>query len=377
MTDSPSAVQTFKTLETTLHTIHHNTYTYEKALYYNMHTKFIVTCKEHGDFSITPAHHKNGKGCKACASVRAATKRRSTTKQFLEKAKLIAPMYDYSKTTYIASDIKVTVTCSVHGDFFITPNKLLSGRRCPHCKGKRIAEIATKPYQQFVAEASTIHASKYTYIPDTYVNAKTPTAIVCPEHGVFYQTPDAHINNKNGCRKCAISAIAKARKSSTEAFIKKANAVHKYLYDYSLVSYVRNSVDVTIICPVHGKFTQAPQNHLAGKGCYLCNGKQYYSLLPTILYYVKLTHPSGEVAYKVGITTKSIQTRFRTAEIAGMLIEVLYEYHFLSGKQAFYYEQEFLKKYASYKRTLTSSFLPRRAGDSELFSCDVLQTSKS
>ena len=373
MTDSPSAIAAFKTLEAELTALHRSRYTYEKALYYNMRTKFIVTCPTHGDFSITPAHHKNGKGCKACSSIRAATKRRSTTEQFLLKAHIAAPLYDYSKVNYIASDIKVTVVCPIHGEFFITPNKLLTGRRCPHCKGTRIAEQSTKPYQQFVQEATALHDGVYTYISDTYINSKTPTAIVCPTHGVFYQTPDSHLNGKHGCRKCANLLISKAQKSNTLAFTEKAAIVHNNLYDYSTVDYFNNSTDVTIICKTHGEFTQAPANHLAGKGCQLCNGAYFYSSLPTILYYVRLEHASGEVAYKVGITTKTVQDRLRSSIIDGIKLTIIAEYHFLHGKPAYEAEQAFLLKHTSSRRpTSTGRFLRNGAGDSELFTCDVL-----
>ena len=377
MTDNPGSIQTFKTLEADLKSIHHHKYTYEKALYYNMRTKFIVTCPEHGDFSITPAGHKNGKGCKACASVRAATKRRSSTEQFLAKAKLIAPTYDYSKVIYVASDIKVTIVCPTHGDFFITPNKLLSGRRCPHCKGQRIADITTKPYTQFVSEAYKLHQNKYTYIETTYINSKTSMAIVCPEHGVFYQTPDNHLNKKHGCRKCANALISAARRSNTTDFIAKANAVHNNLYDYSLTNYRTNSTNVTIVCPVHGPFKQTPANHLAGKGCSLCTCVQNYSPLPTILYYVKLVHPSGETAYKVGITAKSVQERFRSEILNGMRIFIIMQYYFLHGQQAYEYEQGILKRYTRLKRPVNTPFLHKGSGDSELFSEDILQHSKS
>ena len=377
MTNNPGAIQTFKTLESDLTCIHHNKYNYEKALYYNMHTKFIVTCPEHGDFLIAPAGHKNGKGCKECGSIRAATKRRSSTEQFLKKAKIIAPMYDYSKVKYITSDVKVTIVCSIHGDFFITPNKLLSGRRCPHCKGQRIADITTKPYVQFLAEANTLHNNKYTYVETTYVNSKTPMAIVCPEHGVFYQNPDVHLNGRHGCKKCANKLASETNRSNTLEFSNKANIIHKGFYDYSKVDYTTNSSNITIICPIHGPFEQAPANHLAGKGCKICNNFQNYSPLPTTLYYIKLIHPLGEVAYKIGITTKSIQERFRSSAIDGIQIIPIIQYDFLQGQQAYEYEQQVLERYKHLKRPVDKPFLRKGAGDSELFSENILKQALS
>jgi len=48
-------------------TIHNSKYTYHNAVYVNTHTKLIITCPEHGDFSMTPKDHLTGKqGCRLC-----------------------------------------------------------------------------------------------------------------------------------------------------------------------------------------------------------------------------------------------------------------------------------------------------------------------
>ena len=57
---------------------------------------------------------------------------------------------------------------------------------------------------------------------------------------------------------------------TTDIFIKKAKEIHGEKYDYSLVDYVNAKTKVEIICPLHGKFTQIPYNHLSGKGCKEC-----------------------------------------------------------------------------------------------------------
>lgn len=44
-----------------------NSYSYEKTLYINNDIKIVVTCKEHGDFYITPKNHLKGQKCKKCA----------------------------------------------------------------------------------------------------------------------------------------------------------------------------------------------------------------------------------------------------------------------------------------------------------------------
>ncbi len=58
---------------------------------------------------------------------------------------------------------------------------------------------------------------------------------------------------------------------TTERFIERGRIKYGDKYDYSKVNYVNKKVHVTIICPIHGEFTQTPCNHLYNKyGCTEC-----------------------------------------------------------------------------------------------------------
>lgn len=62
-----------------------------------------------------------------------------------------------------------------------------------------------------------------------------------------------------------------ARRTDTkEEFISKASEVHGDLYDYSLVDYKNNRTKVTIVCPEHGTFLQLAGSHTSGHGCPNC-----------------------------------------------------------------------------------------------------------
>jgi predicted nucleic-acid-binding Zn-ribbon protein len=58
-------------------------------------------------------------------------------------------------------------------------------------------------------------------------------------------------------------------------FLKAAKAVHGDRYDYSKIGTVTKARQkITIICPVHGEFSQAVQNHIhQGSGCPQCGRK--------------------------------------------------------------------------------------------------------
>ncbi len=63
-------------------------------------------------------------------------------------------------------------------------------------------------------------------------------------------------------------------KLTNSEFIQRAKAIHKGAYDYSLIRYKNNSSKVAIICPIHGVFEQRASNHIAGRGCQKCGGKE-------------------------------------------------------------------------------------------------------
>lgn len=63
------------------------------------------------------------------------------------------------------------------------------------------------------------------------------------------------------------------KKSTQDEFITKAKVIHGDKYDYSEVEYESNHVPVTIICPIHGPFSQTPASHLMGRGCKPCGSK--------------------------------------------------------------------------------------------------------
>lgn len=54
----------------------------------------------------------------------------------------------------------------------------------------------------FVRKAIEIHGNKYDYSKADYVNSQTKVCIICPIHGEFWQTPNNHVNLKQGCSRC-------------------------------------------------------------------------------------------------------------------------------------------------------------------------------
>ena len=119
--------------------------------------------------------------------------------------------------------------------------------------------------QEFIDRARVVHGDKYGYAFSVYQLAYIKVLIHCPEHGMFEQTPNSHLNS-SGCPVCA----DKSKAHTSELFTEKARKVHGDNYDYSKVVYQHSHVNVKIICQTHGAFQQKPYNHLYGKGCPDC-----------------------------------------------------------------------------------------------------------
>lgn len=57
--------------------------------------------------------------------------------------------YSYKKTNYIKNNIKVCITCPIHGDFWQTPTNHLSGHGCPECMKDLLHNIKLKKLNKF------------------------------------------------------------------------------------------------------------------------------------------------------------------------------------------------------------------------------------
>ena len=125
--------------------------------------------------------------------------------------------------------------------------------------------------EEWIEKAKLVHGDKYDYSNVVYVNAKTKVCIICKEHGDFYQTPAKHLLGR-GCHKCGGS-----KKLTKEEFAERAKKEHNNKYDYSKANYINSQTSMSIICPIHGEFSQIPNNHLKGVGCPKCAGNYNFT----------------------------------------------------------------------------------------------------
>lgn len=109
--------------------VHGDKYDYSKTKYINRVSKVIITCKKHGNFEQEAASHLRGANCFKCNG---AIKK--TTNDFIKTAnKVHGNKYNYNKVEYIRATDKVTIICSLHGEFKQNPKAHLYGQSCLEC----------------------------------------------------------------------------------------------------------------------------------------------------------------------------------------------------------------------------------------------------
>ena len=192
--------------------------------------------------------------------------KRLTQEEVLERfVKIHGSKYDYSKVRFVNVDEKVCIICPEHGEFWQTPYKHINRKQgCPKCGHLRTDNFKRRTLEEVVKLAKETHKNMYDYsLIKEYKNSKEKVPIICSKHGVFFQSFEKHILQKEKCPRCS-------RKLTTEEFIKKAKEIHGNKYDYSLVDYNGSEKNIKIICSKHGVFEQTPHQHLKRSGCQKC-----------------------------------------------------------------------------------------------------------
>jgi len=172
--------------------VHGDFYTYDNLVYIESKTNVTITCPKHGDFTVLPDVHLNGSKCKECSKEERLLPKKDKSQIFIEKAKAMhGDLYTYDNVAYINNKTTVKITCKKHGDFEMTPSTHLRGFKCQVC---RFGGTVEERQERFIREAKEMHKERnYDYSRVKYVKKNLKVEIICPEHGLFLQTPNSHV----------------------------------------------------------------------------------------------------------------------------------------------------------------------------------------
>ena len=233
------------------------------------------------------------------------------TEYFINKANEVHNYkYTYNNSVYVGDKVKLFITCKEHGDFEQIPNSHLKGNGCPSCAGR------DRTTTQLIKEFRCVHGDKYKYL-DEYVNTRTKFKMECHLHGIFFQTPDAHLVGK-GCIKCG---------------------------------HILTSINNARTCWQYSDWEKA-----ASKS----NNFDSYKV------YILKCFKDEEEFIKIGKTYTTVKHRFRSKAIP-YKYTILKEYVFNTAKKASVLERKLQDSFKDYKYTPILSF----GGDKECFNISI------
>lgn len=118
---------------------------------------------------------------------------------------------------------------------------------------------------------NTKYNNKFIYTDSFYQGMLIPIKIICPEHGVFLQTPARHLAQIWGCPQCAKLEKEKKQLGNTDEFIRRAKLIHGDAFDYTESIYINANSKIKIFCNSCNTFIHPlVSTHLGGAKCIHC-----------------------------------------------------------------------------------------------------------
>lgn len=162
-----------------------------------------VRCIKHNHiFYVIPKSLLMGYGCSKCRYEKVAESLRLSKESFINISnRIFNNKYDYSKSIYVDRKTKVEIICPIHGSFYQAPYFHLRGSGCPKCGIIKRGKSRRSTQSSFIKRAKEKHNGRYDYSLVEYKTNTVKVKIICPVHGVFFQSPANHLLGQ-GCPKC-------------------------------------------------------------------------------------------------------------------------------------------------------------------------------
>jgi len=201
------------------------------------------------------------------------------TDEFIKKSSILHNnFYSYEKTVYERSDIRVIITCPIHGDFEQKPLHHLQGMGCKQCS----LEKRKMTKEHFIKRLINNFGNKYDYsnIPEN-IDKKTKITLFCKEHNKEFTLSASSLLIGRHCNLCVPTkevTYKKFREKDTlfhtkEKFLEhikgtsKENLIYLNIDKFPLT----HNEKLLMKCKIHGEFSQTLRNFFVGKGCPKCS----------------------------------------------------------------------------------------------------------
>lgn len=229
-----------------------------------------------------------------------------------------------------------------------------------------------RTFETLELELQKIHSNKYTYNNAIFINVRTPMLITCDVHGDFLQRPRDHKRGQ-GCKKCFEHANAANRVKDISILKDELSSIDRFTYpELTFDTNIKSHDKVLAKCVECGteKYHKVCHILTGHAGCNACSksknlwSAERYENKETILYYIKING-----LYKIGLTRKSVISRYYKELESGYDIEIIFTATYSNGAEAFKEEQRILKEYSNFKYKGEKMLI--NGGDSELFTINI------
>ena len=232
--------------------VHGDRYDYSEVQYTGTHGKVIIKCSKHGKFSQISVNHSQGMGCPKCKSDNLIKRQTKTTDEFIAEARCVhGDKYSYDCSEYVDGRLSIDIRCPEHGIFTQKPTNHINRKSgCPKCNIENHIRRETLTTDEFLVRARKMHGELYDYSKTRYIHGEKEVEIICPQHGVFLQTPYSHMVG-HGCQRCMhfISypeiefmdylqlpirnyRIPECKRKRVDGYDPKTNTIYEFLGDY-------------------------------------------------------------------------------------------------------------------------------------------------
>lgn len=172
-----------------------------------------------------------------------------------------------------------------------------------------------KTQEEFVEELSITH-SNLTVLGE-YKGDKKYVKVRCNIHNHVFDTKPNWLHHGSNCQKCYDERRGDTLRKSIKQVLNDMNKVHRNKYKYPKLEqeYKNNKSTITIVCPIHGMFSNTVNHHLRGQGCPFCQESKLEAFIAEVLENVKIEY-IREYKNKDIIGNKSVDFYIPSKKIA-------------------------------------------------------------
>lgn len=348
----------------------------------NYDKRSLVICEKHGEQQTRLREIVKGSYCKECNLELSRLKARQTLDTFKSKLLSKFPNTNIDLESIIEiypQHLKIIVKCNKHGMFETTSNNMLNSNTdpCPKCNienkiklGKsRVQKVIDK--ESFIESATLKYGDKYNYSNIEYTKlGDTVHNILCVKHNHYFNINGNRFlyGCKIGCPLCVKEKYKTTKLISNEEFIERLTQIHKEKYDFSETIYKGNQFKVKVKCNTcNNYFYPTANNILRGSNCTYCsniNKESKWKDSPTSFYVLKIEYKENTL-YKIGISIRDIEDRYKFEYKENIKYETIYLKDFNEGRIPFTLEQRLRGKLNDFRYRKTSPF--KRTCTNEIF----------